>query len=123
MYYVSYVELFEGQMLVVGEEYVNVNDLLLLLESLQYELGMKMVGQGWFVSFVLFCIECGVIMVIEDNYLIQDGILLYQGFEFSGVLMVIENLLFYGDVMFLSVEYDKISMVNQGNDVGGVFEQ
>ena len=122
-YYASYVESFEGQTSAVGEEYANANDLLPPLESLQYELGMKMAGQGWSVSSALFRIERGATMVTEDNYLIQDGISLYQGFEFSGALTVTENLSLYGDAMFLSAEYDKTSTANQGNDVGGAPEQ
>lgn len=122
-YYASYVESFEGQTSAVGEEYANANDLLPPLESLQYELGVKMAGQGWSVSSALFRIERGATMVTEDNYLIQDGISLYQGLEFSGALTVTENLSLYGDAMFLSAEYDKTSTANQGNDVGGAPKQ
>lgn len=118
-YYVSYVESFEGQTSFVGETYANADELLPPLESLQYELGLKTAGEGWSVTSALFRIERGATLVTDDNYLVQDGISLYQGLEFSGALEISENLSLYGDFMLLSAEYDKTNTQIEGNDVAG----
>lgn len=122
-YYASYVESFEGQTSAVGEQYANANDLLPPLESSQYELGIKKAGDGWSLTSSLFRIERGATYVTEENYLIQQGVTLYQGFEFSGAYEVTENLSLYGDVMVLDAEYDKTSSATEGNAVGGAPEQ
>lgn len=117
--YASYVESFEGQTSSVGVEYANADELLPPLESSQYELGLKTAGEGWSVTSALFRIERGATLVTNDNFLIQDGVTLYQGLEFSGALEVTEQFSLYGDVMLLNAEYDKTSTDVQGNDVGG----
>ena len=121
-YYASYVESFEGQTSAVGEEYANANELLEPLESSQYELGVKTSGEGWSLSAAVFEIEQGATLVTEENYLIQEGVTLYQGIEFSGAYEITQNLSIYGDAMFLDAEYDKTTS-NQGNDVAGAPDQ
>jgi iron complex outermembrane receptor protein len=122
-YYASYVESIEGQTSTVGDSYENADELLAPLESLQYELGMKTAGDGWSVTSALFRIERGATLVTEDNYLVQEGITIYQGFEFSGALDVTENLSLYGDAMLLDTEYDKTSDDTLGNRVAGTPKQ
>ncbi|GAC17864.1 TonB-dependent siderophore receptor [Paraglaciecola arctica] len=118
-YYASYVESIEGQTSSVGESYENANELLAPLDSSQYELGLKAVGDGWSVTSALFRIERGATLITEDNYVVQEGVTLYQGLEFSGALEVSENLSFYGDFMLLNSEYDKTTSQTEGNNVGG----
>ncbi|MDO6488742.1 TonB-dependent siderophore receptor [Colwellia sp. 6_MG-2023] len=122
-YYMSYVESFEGKTGVVSEDYANADELLPPLESSQYELGLKTAGDGWSITSALFRIERGATLVTNDNYLIQDGISLYQGLEFSGALEFSENLSLYGDFMLLSAEYDKTSEPIEGNNVAGAPKQ
>ncbi|MFC7050447.1 TonB-dependent siderophore receptor [Emcibacter nanhaiensis] len=123
IYYVSFVESFEGSTSAVGESYANANELLPPLKSKQYELGMKTAGDGWSVTLALFRIERGAEIVTADNYLVQDGNTLYQGLEFSGAAEVTENLSLYGDVMLLDTEYDKTNSAIEGNDVAGAPKQ
>lgn len=122
-YYASYVESFEGQTSAVGVDFANANELLPPLDSSQYELGLKAAGKGWSITSALFRIERGATLVTDDNFLIQEGITLYQGLEFSGALEATENLSLYGDLMVLSAEYDKTSSQTEGNDVGGAPKQ
>ncbi|GGP56319.1 TonB-dependent siderophore receptor [Shewanella saliphila] len=118
-YYVSYVESFEGTTSYVGETYANADELLPPLESLQYELGVKTAGDGWSMTSALFRIERGATLVTDDNYLIQDGLSIYQGFEFSAAWEVTDNLSLYGDLMLLDATYDKTNSAVEGNDVAG----
>ena len=122
-YYASYVESFEGTTSAVGDEYANANELLEPLESLQYELGLKMAGAGWSINSALFRIERGATLVTDANELVQDGITIYQGIEFSGALEVTNNLSLYGDIMVLDTEYNKTSSGVEGNNVSGAPQQ
>lgn len=122
-YYASYVESIEGQTSTVGESYENADEMLEPLESLQYELGMKTSGNGWSITSALFRIERGATLVTDDNYLVQEGISIYQGLEFSGAVDITENLALYGDAMLLDTEYDKTSDSTEGNRVAGTPKQ
>ena len=130
-YYASYVESFEGSTSAVGEDYLNANELLPPLKSKQYEVGLKAAGDGWSITAALFRIERGAEIVSDDCEtgeddvlrctLVQDGVTVYQGIEFSGAVEVTENLSLYGDVMVLDTEYDKTGTDSgiEGNDVAG----
>ncbi|MGX9462454.1 TonB-dependent siderophore receptor [Shewanella sp. A14] len=122
-YYVSYVESFEGVTSFVGETYANADEMLPPLESLQYEVGVKTAGDGWSITSALFRIERGATLVTDDNYLVQDGLSIYQGLEFSGALEITDNLSLYGDLMILNAEYDKTNSAVEGNDVAGTPNQ
>ncbi|KVX02182.1 TonB-dependent receptor [Shewanella frigidimarina] len=122
-YYVSYVESFEGTTSYVGETYANADELLEPLESKQYELGVKTAGDGWSLTSALFRIERGATLVTGDNYLVQDGLSIYQGLEFSGAWEVTDNLSLYGDLMLLDATYDKTNSAVEGNDVAGTPSQ
>ncbi|WP_239024003.1 TonB-dependent siderophore receptor [Paraglaciecola marina] len=122
-YYGSYVESIEGQTSTVGDAYANADELLEPLESSQYELGLKTAGDGWSLTSALFRIERGATLVTDDNYLVQEGITIYQGFELSGALDVTDSLSVYGDLMLLDTEYDKTSSSTQGNEVAGTPNQ
>jgi iron complex outermembrane receptor protein len=122
-YYVSYVESFEGTTSYVGETYANADELLEPLESKQYELGVKTAGDSWSLTSALFRIERGATLVTDDNYLVQAGLSIYQGFEFSGAWEVTDNLSLYGDLMLLDATYDKTNTAVEGNDVAGTPSQ
>ncbi|MGO3644827.1 MAG: TonB-dependent siderophore receptor [Pseudoalteromonas sp.] len=118
-FYTSYVESFEGQTSSVGESYANANELLEPQKSEQIEIGYKQSGNDWSSSAALFRIERGAELVTDDNYLIQDGVSLYQGLELSGALDLTSNFSVYGELMLLDATYDKTSESYQGNQVSG----
>ncbi|MFC3052137.1 TonB-dependent siderophore receptor [Kordiimonas pumila] len=118
-FYASYVEAFEGSTSVVSETYANANELLPPLKSKQYEFGVKSAGNGWTVTGALFRIERGAEIVTADNYLVQDGITIYQGAELSSAVEITKDLSLYGDVMLLDTEYKKTNTGIEGNDVAG----
>ncbi|VUD40403.1 Ferrichrome receptor FcuA [Thalassocella blandensis] len=123
-YYLSYVESFEGSTSAVGDTYENANELLPPLESKQYEAGLKMEADGWSLTSALFRIERGAELVTSDNYLVQDGMTLYQGFEFGGAAQISDALSFYGEIMLmLDASYEKTNGATEGNDVAGVPDQ
>ncbi|HBF45764.1 MAG TPA: TonB-dependent siderophore receptor, partial [Shewanella frigidimarina] len=70
-----------------------------------------------------FRIERGATLVTGDNYLVQDGLSIYQGLEFSGAWEVTDNLSLYGDLMLLDATYDKTNSAVEGNDVAGTPSQ
>ncbi|MBQ4833157.1 TonB-dependent siderophore receptor [Pseudoalteromonas sp. MMG010] len=118
-FYTSYVESFEGQTSSVGDSYANANELLKPQKSEQLEVGYKQSGDDWSASAAIFSIKRGSTLVTDDNYLVQDGVSVYQGVELSGALDISNNFSIYSELMVLDATYDKTNESYQGNQVSG----
>lgn len=118
--YASYVEsLEEGQ--TVGDTYENVGEVLDATISKQYEVGAKLERENYNLTTALFRIERVANITTDDNYLTQDGITLYQGFEINALANINSNTGVYANLLLLDASYDNMDAGStiEGNQVAG----
>ncbi|GLS16236.1 TonB-dependent siderophore receptor [Hydrogenophaga electricum] len=119
-YYGSYVEGLEAGTR-VAQTYANAGEMLGATVSRQYEVGVKRESGGVDYTAALFRIERANQMDIWRDgarYLTQDGLLVYQGAEFSGAWQATRNLNLGFGAIYLDGAIDKVSADNaalQGN--------
>jgi len=106
--YVSYVEaLQQGSTVPDDGTYANGGELLKPLKSKQYEWGVKTDQSNWSATAALFRIERAAEYKNQSNYLVQDGLRIYQGLELSGHLQATTAWDISGGAMWLDATYDK----------------
>ncbi|MGQ1437751.1 TonB-dependent receptor [Acinetobacter baumannii] len=130
-FYVSYVEgLVRGTTVNTATD-VNYNKTFAPFESKQYELGAKYQGDRWLHTVALYQIEKPSTMtttLAKDDPRFVDGKITQittdnaetksKGIEYGFSGKVTEDLIIYGNLAYMDVEYSKAAL-NQGNTVEG----
>lgn len=109
--YGSYIEGLEPGTR-ISPPYANAGDVLGATVSKQYEVGVKHESGDLDYAAALFRVERSNQMDVlrgTDRYLTQDGLLVYQGLEFSGAYQFTKDLNLGLGAIYLDATIDKVS--------------